>query len=134
VIALTFIIFIVFIVGFTLVIRVSMKWVGRKYGTRVADLHHALEEIVEERRVPASWIEEMGRRMPGSLERPPRQAEGAKRYLIGRLAELRSYCKKSTLVDGPETLALLLDGLARAEREWTERSIEDVVRRPEDAP
>jgi hypothetical protein len=134
VIVLTFVIFIVSIVGFTFAIRGMMMWAGRKFGTRVADLHHALEEIVKERRIPASWIEEMGRRLPGSLEHPPRQAEEAKRYLIGRLAQLRSYCKKSPMVDGPETLALLLDDLARAEREWTEQSIETIVRRPEDAP
>jgi hypothetical protein len=134
VIGLTLVIFIVSIVGFTFAIWGIMKWAGRKFGTRVADLHHTLEEIVEERRVPASWIEEMGRRIPGSLEHPPRRAEEAKRYLIGRLVQLRSYCKKSPMVDGPETLALLLDGLARAEREWTEQSIEAIVRRPEEAP
>ncbi len=100
---------------------------GRRAGGRIASTHRALEEIVERGRVPASWIGELRRKMPGAFARPARRADEAMRFLLGRLAALRSYCTRSSLVDGPDTLALLLDGLARAERQWRERGLEEIL-------
>lgn len=114
-----------------LLARFLLTRAGRRAGESITRTHQALEQIVEGRRVPAAWLAELDRKMPGVIGGTPRQQQAARRYLLGRLAGLRRYCARSTMIDGPETLAILLDGLGKAEREWRELELERIVRGPD---
>jgi hypothetical protein len=126
-IAAAFIFTMVAIVGLTFAIRALLTSAGQRVGRRIARIHQELEEIVEQGRIPASWIEEAKRRTRSVRGSPAKKRARMQRFLLKRLAEMRSYCLKSSMVDGPETQELLLDGLDRAERDWTERGFEEAL-------
>jgi hypothetical protein len=120
-IAAAFIFTMVAIVGLTFAIRALLTAAGQRAGQRIARIHRELEEIVEHGRIPAAWIQEAEHRTRGMRSSPVHKRARMQRFLLRRLSEMRSYCLKSSMVDGPETRELLLDGLDRAKRELTER-------------
>jgi hypothetical protein len=127
-IAAAFIFTMVAIVGLTFAVRALLTAAGQRAGQRIARIHRDLEEIVEHGRIPAAWIHEAKQRTKGAHDAPAQDAPAQERarmqrFLLRRLAEMRSYCLKSSMVDGPETLELLLEGLDRAKRELTEQGL-----------
>jgi hypothetical protein len=123
-----FVVMLLAVAALTFLSRFLLTMAGRRVGAGAALTLTALEEIVDHGRVPAAWIEDLGRRMPGAVGGTPRQRQAARRFLLGRLAGLKRYCARSTMIDGPETLAILLEGIGRAEREWREKDLEQIVR------
>jgi hypothetical protein len=121
-IAAAFIFTMVAIVGLTFAIRALLTAAGQRAGQRIARIHWDLEEIVEGGRIPAAWIQEAEHRTRGRRDSPAQMRARRQRFLLRRLAEMRSYCLKSSMVDGPETRELLLEGLDRAKRELTEQA------------
>ncbi len=109
-----FVLFLLFIVLFTLSIRTGLSFMGRFSGGHVRRHHEAAEYIINTGRVPDEWQCATGGwwRMSGAPNALSRT------QAVARLSRLIAYFEKSSLVDGESTRKLLVDELERVRQRW----------------
>lgn len=121
-------IFIGFIVVFTLLLKFALTLLGKVAGRQIGAKHRAAEEIVKEGRVPKSWTSKLEKQIL-SKHNSPEMEDKAKRKILRRLDNLIEHFKKSPLVEGKKTRKILLNKLKEAHKSWEEKKWEDIVAR-----
>ncbi len=120
-----FLIFIGFIVGFTLLLKLSLMLMGRIAGRQIGEKHKAAEEIVNEGKVPRGWIKDLEKKF--LKYNTPKRQYMAKKEILKRLDNLIEYFKSTPLVKDKETRDILLDRLRKTRTSWEEKEWEEII-------
>ena len=103
-----------FLAAFVLICLSAMRVFQGALKTRIEERFRAADAIVNDHRVPATWLKaSRARRGAG-----PEDEVKAQALCLGKLDELTRYFRTSPFVDGEESREVLLQELQAAREAW----------------
>ena len=128
-----FLIFLGFIVGFVLLLRVAVILMGRITGRCIGEKHKEAETIIKTGKPPKNWTYHAEKKIAKLKEtsRTPNRIlkieKKAKNTCLEKLDHLIKYFKTSPLVKDEETRTILLDELAKVRQRWREKDGQEII-------
>lgn len=116
--------FVAFVAIMTLFAYVASRWMSDVVQRHISGRLDALDEIVNEEKVPESWLHSFRRRaarmrkLGASQAKVDRLKEKTRKRSLGRIQELQRYVEGSGVADTAETKEFILEALQVQEERW----------------
>ncbi len=127
-----FLALLVVVVVFMFLVRLMAALMFRVSERMLTGYFRSLEALVELDTLPPAWDNQLrkmadrGTVRTGLVEWLPWQ-EAAKPFLLKKIAGLRKYFEKSTLVDSPETRVIMLETLDEVKARWEGSELPEIL-------